>query len=138
MVEFAVVAPLLLLLLLLIGELGRAFFQYNTLAKSVRDGARYLAGRAPGTLNVMVLTEGIRNDTVNMVVYGMPSGGNEALLPGLTAADISIDVIDSNILRVVADYQFSPAVVQALPGFGYGEDTPLTFTLTASTTMRML
>ena len=43
LVEAAVVLPLLALLFVGTGEVGRAFMQYNTLAKSVRDGGRYLA-----------------------------------------------------------------------------------------------
>ena len=40
-VELAIVAPILLLILLGVAEMGRALFQYNTLSKAVRDSARY-------------------------------------------------------------------------------------------------
>ena len=46
MVEMVIVSPLLLLLIFGVAEMGRAFYQYNTLTKSVRDGARYLSGEA--------------------------------------------------------------------------------------------
>ena len=39
-VEFIIVAPFLMLLMLGISEFGHALYQYNTLTKSVRDGAR--------------------------------------------------------------------------------------------------
>lgn len=138
MVEFAIVAPLLLLLLLGIGELGRAFFQYNTLTKSVREGARHLAGQAGGALGVVVLTDQLRKETMSMVAYGFPTGRGEPLISGLSPQDVSIEVLDSVNVRVIANYQYSPAVVEVLPGFGYGQGVPLTFTLTASTTMRIL
>jgi Flp pilus assembly protein TadG len=43
MVEFALVAPLLILLASGVIDLGRAFKQYNTLSQAVRDGARFAA-----------------------------------------------------------------------------------------------
>ena len=46
MVEFAIVLPLLLLLLLGIAELGRLLFQYNSLLQASRDAGRFVAGQA--------------------------------------------------------------------------------------------
>jgi Flp pilus assembly protein TadG len=138
MVEFVIVAPFLLLLMLLIGEFGRLLFQYNTISKSVREGARYLAGHAPGTLNVMILTDKLRTETTNMVVYGNPNGGTDALVSGLAPGHISVDVVDSINVSVTASFPYSPATMQALPGFGYGQGVPLGITLRASTTMRIL
>jgi Flp pilus assembly protein TadG len=43
MVEFALVAPLLILFATGVIDLGRAFKQYNTLSQAVRDGARFAA-----------------------------------------------------------------------------------------------
>ena len=43
LVEFAIVLPLMLLMLFGITELGRALYQENTLTKAVNTGARYLA-----------------------------------------------------------------------------------------------
>jgi Flp pilus assembly protein TadG len=45
-VEFVIVLPLCLMVLMAAGEFSRAFMQYNTLEKGVRDGARYVAGKA--------------------------------------------------------------------------------------------
>lgn len=41
LVEFALILPLLLLLLLGIIEVGRLVFSYNTIANAAREGARY-------------------------------------------------------------------------------------------------
>ena len=65
MVEFVIVAPLLMLLMLTVGEFGRVFFQYNTLTKAVREGARYAAGQAPSTLNVFILTQDLQDRIEN-------------------------------------------------------------------------
>ncbi len=45
-VEFVIVLPLILGLLILIAEFGRAFWYYQIVTKGVRDGVRYLS-RAP-------------------------------------------------------------------------------------------
>jgi Flp pilus assembly protein TadG len=47
-VEMALLLPFLILLAFGLTELGRAVYQYNALAKSVRDGARHLSQYAPG------------------------------------------------------------------------------------------
>ena len=41
LVEFAIIAPLLFVLLLGIIEFGIVFFSYNTIANAAREGARY-------------------------------------------------------------------------------------------------
>ena len=51
--ELAIAVPVLLLLLLASAELGRAFYQYNTLTKSVRDGARYLSENSLGAVGFL-------------------------------------------------------------------------------------
>ena len=48
-VEFALTLPLLLLLTMITTEFGRAIYQYNTIVKSVRGAARYLALQTPST-----------------------------------------------------------------------------------------
>ena len=45
LVEFALVLPLLLILTFITTEFGRALYQYNTIAKSLRDASRYLSAQ---------------------------------------------------------------------------------------------
>ena len=49
MIEFALVSPVLLLLVFGVIDLGRAIFYYDTLNHAAREGAR-VAARAPNTL----------------------------------------------------------------------------------------
>ena len=51
MVEFAIVLPLLIILLFGFTELGRMLYQQNQLTKQVGAGARYLA-RVPGAIEI--------------------------------------------------------------------------------------
>lgn len=76
LVEFTLILPLLLILTFITTEFGRALYQYNTLAKSVRDAARYLSIQLPNTK----ITE-----ARNLVVYGNTAGTGPVLALGLTA-----------------------------------------------------
>jgi len=79
LIELALVLPLLLVITALATEFGRALYQYNTLTKSVRDAARYLSMRAPGTDIAQAR---------NLVVYGNTAGTGAPLVPGLSLANV--------------------------------------------------
>ncbi|WP_211166985.1 TadE/TadG family type IV pilus assembly protein [Aromatoleum evansii] len=64
-VEFGILLIPLVMLAFGITEFGRAIYSYNTMAKSVRDAARYLTSKAPG--------DPLERDTAAcMAVYGLP------------------------------------------------------------------
>ena len=77
--EFALALPMLLMIMLPILEFGRAYYQYDTLAKSVRQAARYLSVRSPG-IDV--------DKARNIVVYGNPAGTGSPLVPGLSLSNV--------------------------------------------------
>ncbi|MFQ5544386.1 MAG: TadE/TadG family type IV pilus assembly protein [Acidiferrobacterales bacterium] len=138
-VEFAIVLPVLLLLMFGTAELGRAFFQYNTLTKAVRDGARYVSRNAlDGSLGIVNLTAQVDTETRNLVVYGVAGGGASSLLPGFTPADVSVVDAGANNVTVSATYAYTPMVGATLPTFGLGSGPSLAFTLQATVTMRAL
>jgi len=78
-VEFALILPFLILMSFITTEFGRAMWQYNTLAKSVRDTARYLSLKTPGTH----ITE-----AQNLLVYGNVAGTGAPLVPGLSISNV--------------------------------------------------
>ncbi|MFN8006881.1 MAG: TadE family protein [Terriglobia bacterium] len=82
LVEFAIVLPFLLLVMFGITEFGRAYYQYNTLSKAIRNGARYLSSNTYSSANL--------TNTQNLVVYGNTAGSGPPMLPGLTPAMINI------------------------------------------------
>jgi hypothetical protein len=139
MVEFAIVLPLMLLLILGVAELGRAFMQYNILTKAVRDGARHLAQYAPfgssGTVNInaqLVL------ETQNLVVYGDSAGVGIALLEGFSPGQVTALDAGSENVRVDASYSYQPLYGPALTTFGFGSSIPVNFTMQASVTMKAI
>lgn len=78
--EFAMVLPLMLLIVFGIIEFGRAYYQYNTLTKAIRDGARYMSKH--------IYSTAYETSTKNLIVYGNTAGTGTPVLPGLTAARI--------------------------------------------------
>ncbi len=98
MVEFAIILPLLLMLLFGITELGRGLYQLNTLDKAVNTGARYLA-RMEGVAEIDVVTGNCTTPLTNwetaqavvrakeLVAYG---NDTNPLLPGLDETDVTI------------------------------------------------
>lgn len=79
LLEFALVLPFLLVLTFIVTEFGRAMMQYDTLAKSARQAARYLSVQTPGTKIA---------EARNLVVYGNTAGTGSPLVPGLTLANV--------------------------------------------------
>jgi Flp pilus assembly protein TadG len=107
--EFALALPMLLIVMLPILEFGRAYYQYNTIAKSVRQAARYLSVRSPG-----VDVDKARN----IVVYGNPAGTGTPLVPGLSLSNVPTPTwsttgsypILNTVTVTVTGYTFVPLV----------------------------
>jgi Flp pilus assembly protein TadG len=137
-IEFAICAPVLLLLLLGTAEVGRLLFQYNTLMKTVRDGARYAAGQAAvGSTRVIDLTPQRILETQNLVVTGNTAGAGAPLLPGLVIGNVNVSDAANGFVRVNVEYVFEP-VVDTLPSFGFGDGIDLNLNLDATVVMRGL
>lgn len=81
-VEFAILLPMLLLIVFGITEFGRALYSYNTIVKATRDAARY----------VMIQQPGGAADAVAkcLAVYGNTGCNGNPLAPGLTLAMVSV------------------------------------------------
>lgn len=95
MVEFALLLPLMVVIVFGITELGRAIYQQNTLSKAVASGARYMS-RATQTVNADC-SQGTgwgasTANAANLVAYGRQSGTGDSLLPELDAGDVSFSL----------------------------------------------
>lgn len=141
-IEFAVSVILLLVLMLAVAELGRAFYSYNTLTKAVRSGVRYISDNALNTVGVVALTGQKIADTRNMVIYGQLNAGTP-VLPSMDAS--SIDVVQAfpsgvanPYVQVTANYEFTP-IFAAIPTAALNGGTHnFTFTMQARSTMRVV
>ena len=104
-IEFALVAPLLLILVWGIIETGRAFYTINSMASAVRDGARYGAAcdlGAYGTVPVLTGTA-CEAEIRNVVATAF-----QPLGPPLATTDVTPTVVGGNRIRVVASYDYQP------------------------------
>lgn len=141
LIEFALVLPLLLILTFITTEYGRALYQYNTLAKSVRDAARYLSVQVPGDTTRYATAK-------NLVVYGNPAGVGRPLAVGLSTAMVpdpvwelrgAAPIINTVTIQIgqgavgsATRYRFTPLIASAF-GVSFGSVTfaPITATMRA-------
>jgi len=134
MVEFAICAPILMLLLLSVGEVGRMISQYNQLLQATRDSARYVAGLAWDRTLEKVWLAPLEARAKDIAVFG---GGSDPIISGLTVSDVEITAEDSEHIRVTIRHEFSPVVGDTLPNL-FGEGVPLRVEMVATTVMRVL
>ena len=137
-IEFAICAPLLIFLLLATAEIGRLLFQYNALAKSVRDGGRFVASASANTTQVPNITNTVRTQTQNLVVTGNSAGTGSAILPGFATDDVNVQIVSNVFVSVSATYDYQPMLGASLPTFGLGDSINLSIPLTATVVMRVL
>ena len=140
-VEATLVLPIMLLLLLAIGEFGRVLYQYNTLSKAVRSSTRTVSVSPAANF---VLDDEMMARTRNMILYGQETMGTTAVLPGLTSGDISftgpynIPVTSENrYVDVHVSYDWQPIFGDTFNTF-FGNTISLNFPLQTSMTMRVL
>lgn len=113
LIEWALILPILLMLIMFILDVGRGVYYYSNIYNGAREGARY------GVIHPMDIT-GI-NERVQRLCYGMD----------LAALTINITAPDADHIRVNVLYQFS--VVTPIGTMALGGDT-----ITLNTTSTML
>ena len=106
LVEAAIVIPIFVLLFAATAEFGRFFYEYTTLAKAVRGGARYAATQPYVALE--------RDKAKNIIVYGNAAGTGDPVLPGLGKGDVVITpdgglpCMPNNVTVQIVGYEYEP------------------------------
>ena len=85
LVEVAIVIPILLMLFAAVGEFGRYFYEYTTMAKAARVGARFMTTKSIDSVSTNWVAA-----TKNLVVYGNTAGSGNPVLPGLTVNNVNV------------------------------------------------
>jgi Flp pilus assembly protein TadG len=137
LIETAIVIPILLVLFAGVAEFGRYFYEYTTLAKASRLGARYLASKS-------VTSEIADYKTLakNIVVYGNAAGTGEPILDGLSADNVSVTYaggtvgIPETVTVSIIDYPHEPLF--DLGGLLNNDELSLAIDVKPSVTMRYL
>lgn len=140
-VEAAVVLPLLLFLMMATAEVGRYIYTYNSLTKAVEAGVRWLTQNAylGTTLVLDVDANSAKQTTVrNIVVYGNKAGTGQALIAGLSAANVTVAESGVDSIQVgIVNYEYSPMFAGTLNFFG-GGGLDLRVPMNAGVVMRAL
>lgn len=84
LLELALVVPIFILLFGAVAEFGRYFYEYTTVAKAARVGARFLASKS------VVSDHDYVGDAKKIVVYGNIAGTGTPVLPGLTVSNVDV------------------------------------------------
>ncbi len=147
LIEFALIFPLVLFLLLAFFDFGRGVFYYSSLSNAVREGTRaaivngyYLEDARTGSdlsKAVMVIdpadpndqmcpiiadpVQAVTEDTLRCIVYRKSFGLPDDFDPTTNAIQFSIPVVDNahTTVQITATYCFNPVV----PGFQLLVDT---------------
>lgn len=108
LIEMAIVIPILLVLFAGVAEFGRYFYEYTTLAKASRLGARYLISKSRNSsTNYEALAK-------NIVVYGNTAGSGSPILSGLSASNVQVSYsgpvagIPETVTVTIVSYQHVP------------------------------
>ncbi|ABZ76837.1 TadE family protein [Shewanella halifaxensis HAW-EB4] len=144
-IEFTIVLPLFLVLILFTAELGRGIYQYSQLTRMIRDAGRHLSQTIITTSNgvpSVLIDENCDyciSDTTNLLVYGANTGATP-LLSGIDITDVSISElpIDSGILVISVDYDWTPIFFDRLSGLGLGDGVDLSFSLNSTYAVRAI
>jgi len=144
-IELALMLPTVTFMMFLVAESGRALYQYNTLTKSVRDGAQYLAryGMQVGT-GVLAPTDAQETTAQNLVIYGSPVAGTRLLPVANTSTDLVVQITyqrlygsgSDNAVTVSATYTYQPLFGVLASGFTQGSNILAGATMSASIRMR--
>lgn len=86
LLELAIVLPLFVILFAATAEFGRYFYEYTTLSKGARLGARYLVTEKVDCAHA--------NLARNLVVFGNTAGTGSPILPGLLTSHVSVSPND--------------------------------------------
>ncbi|HEY2964161.1 MAG TPA: TadE/TadG family type IV pilus assembly protein [Pyrinomonadaceae bacterium] len=101
LVEFAIAVTVFLTAMFAVIEFGRAIWVHNALTDAARRGARYAVLHSASDLG----------DVKNVVVYGDPAGGTQAMVPNLTTDNVTVTYSNYAVNRGTATvsitgYQF--------------------------------
>jgi hypothetical protein len=137
MVETAVVLPLLVVMILGTAEFAHAFWEYSTLTKSLRDGGRFAASQSLlGSTGVVVLTDQLRSDVRNVVIYGNTNGTGVPVLNSLSTGTVELEAPGNGDIIVRASCQYK-SLFGFIPTL-YGAVYSAPFSLNAAIRMRAL
>jgi len=136
-VESAIVLPLIIFIILIVGELGHAILQYNTLTQTVRNAARYIAEEAEANSGVITLTDAKIAKATNLLIGGTISSG-PVKLPDLDLAVIQVLPVGGDSVSIEVAYNYQPIFFPNIPTLSGIDGAGGAFTMKTKIIMRIL
>jgi len=140
-VEMTIILPVMLMMFIATAEVGKFLYDYNTLTKAERNGARFLAANAQvgkaGDAAADTGVGGYAYRATNLIVYGDITSGGTPLLNGLSIDDVTITAPTDELIQVSVTYDYTPIMFATFAGFGFNQ-TNLQIPITSTVTMRAL
>ena len=133
-VEFALVLPILLLLIVMVAALGIQFYRLNAVTKSVQIAARYLSDVSINNNYTLTNAANARK----LAVYGNITSSGAPIVPGFTTENITVTDLGDHV-RVVATYSSGlpgMASLNAIMNLATGGTVSDVMTLRAASVMR--
>ena len=101
LVEFSIAVTVFLVSMFGVIEFGRALWIHNALTDAARRGARYATLHTPAEIA----------NVKNVVVFGDEAGGSTAVVPNLTAENVTVNYTDIGVNKGtvsvgITNYQF--------------------------------
>ncbi len=113
MVEFALASTILIPVFIGTFQFGYTFYVYNLLASQIRAGARYASMRTFRCADGASVAK-FKTAVGNMVRFGAPDGTGSVIEPGLTAAEVDVEIKDANDVNADATHPPSYVTVSTL------------------------
>jgi len=118
LVEFALLIPIMLVLVIGVAEFGRAWMMRNILTGAAREAVRAAA------------VDWKANACANAKTIADPILASAGIPPLVCATDVDTTIDTPPIVSVTARYTYSPVITGFIPGL------PASFPLTGTATMR--
>ncbi len=135
-VEFTIILPVMLFLIVAVAEFGRAFLYYNTLTRAVRDSARYVASHAlKGQSQVVEIDAELIEAAQNLVDYGNATGTGTPTTAWDAPGTVTITEEADGVVTVLASYPYVPMLGNVLPDLLGSGGKSTVFTMHAQATM---
>lgn len=103
MIEFALASAVLIPIFFGTFQFGYTFYVYNLLSSQIRAGARYASMRTFRCSDGASITK-FKTAVANVVRFGNPAGTGTVIEPGLTAAEVDVQIKDKNDVNADATH----------------------------------
>lgn len=109
MVEFVLTVPVIIFIMIVAAEIGRAIIQYGTLSYSIRSAARFVSQNAiRGTSGDIEISQDVVTKAGRLAVFGNLDGVGERCLKNFEVGQVAAASAGNGNIIVSATYTYQP------------------------------